>query len=150
MRSRTHLTIRPLCLQDQAAARHLILAGLAQRWGQLDPSANPDLDHLYTHYQEAVFLLAWRAAELVGTGALVSERPGVGRIVRMSVAAAHRRQGIGGQILAALLAAARQRHYHQVVLETTSSWEDAVCFYQDHGFCITGEKDGDTHFQLNL
>ncbi|MBN1667642.1 MAG: GNAT family N-acetyltransferase [Anaerolineales bacterium] len=144
------LIITPLRPQDQVAARRLILAGLEERWGSLDSLTNPDLDDLGEHYRQAIFLLAWLGDELVGSGALIAEAPGIGRIVRMSVARLHRRTGIGQQILAALLSAARERGYHQLVLETTSTWQNAIHFYQGQGFYITGEKDGDTHLKLDL
>jgi len=144
------IRILPLCRKDQAPARRLILSGLAERWGHLDPTKNPDLDDIATVYAGTTFLLAWDGDELVGTGALIHEVAGAARIVRMSVAAARRRQGIGSLILRHLLAAARAAGYRQVTLETTSTWHDAIAFYQRHGFREIGAWDGDTHLLLDL
>ena len=140
------LEIRPFRPEDQAAARALILEGLAERWGWLDSSLNPDLEDLATWYQGQVLLVAHLAGELVGTGALTWERQGVGRIQRMSVARRWRRHGIASAILARLLDEARALGYRQIVLETTSTWEDAKGFYVKHGFRPLAECDGDTHF----
>ncbi|MCP4360200.1 MAG: GNAT family N-acetyltransferase [Chloroflexi bacterium] len=140
------LTIRPFTPQDQSAAKTLILEGLAEHWGGLDSSLNPDLDDIAVSYAAAVFLVACQKDELVGTGALISEGAGVGRIVRMSVAKSERRQGVGRALLQALIQQAQQRNYNLIVLETTVSWEDAKAFYIRNGFTSTHEADGDVHF----
>ncbi|BCX05682.1 MAG: hypothetical protein KatS3mg053_3620 [Candidatus Roseilinea sp.] len=135
---------------DQPAARTLILAGLQERWGVLDPSLNPDLDDIAVSYAEGVFVVARLAGQLVGTGALLPEGERIGRIVRMSVARRHRRCGIGARILQALLDEARARGYHTIVLETTETWDDAIAFYMQHGFRIVARRDGEVHFALTL
>jgi GNAT superfamily N-acetyltransferase len=148
---RETLTIRILDPDDQPAARALVLAGLAERWGWLDESLNPDLDDIAASYSDGVFLTAWLNGDLVGTGALTpEEEDGVWRIERMSVAALHRRRGIGSRLLHRLLAEAATRGARRVVLETTSTWTDAVTFYQRHGFQIEAHRDGDTHMTLDL
>lgn len=135
---------------DQSAAQALILAGLEERWGTLDPSLNPDLSDIAASYATGVFLVARLAGRLVGTGALTLESEGVGRIVRVSVARAHRRRGIGARILQALLDEARARGYHTLVLETTETWDDAIAFYLRHGFRIVARRHGDVHFAMAL
>jgi GNAT superfamily N-acetyltransferase len=144
------ILIRPFRYEDQAAARGLILDGLVEHWGFLDPSKNPDLDDIASTYAAGTFLVAWQGDELVGTGALVREAEGVARIVRMSVAVHVRRRGIGTLILEHLCGEAQAAGYAQIVLETTSTWEDAVAFYQRNGFRVIGSRDGDTHFVLDL
>lgn len=148
------LTIRPFQPHDQEAARRLILEGLRQHWGFLDESKNPDLDDIAASYAGGVFLVAYLGGELVGTGALLPEEGPRGepaaRLVRMSVAAHYRRQGIGGRILQALLEQARARGYRRVFLETTATWDDATAFYRAHGFRPLGIRDGDMHFVREL
>ncbi|MDT8304964.1 MAG: GNAT family N-acetyltransferase [Anaerolineae bacterium] len=144
------VTIRPLMPADAPAARALILEGLAEHWGTLDARLNSDLDDIPASYASGLFLVAEIGGALAGTGALIPEEPGVGRIVRMSVAREKRRQGIGRLLLAALLAAARERGYQRIVLETTATWEDAIAFYRRAGFGPVGERDGDLHFVLEL
>lgn len=133
----TPVTIRPFRPADQAAAQSLILAGLGERWGWIDYTANPDLDDIAAAYGHGWFVVALLDGALVGTGALLPEGNGGGRIVRMSVRQTLRGQGIGRRILAELTAVARRAGYHTLVLETTSSWTDAVRFYAANGFAVT-------------
>lgn len=144
------LRIRPFARADQAAAQALILAGLAERWGQLDPTLNLDLRDIATSYAAGCFLVAYWGDTLIATGALLPEGPGVGRIVRMSVRADLRGQGLGRRMLDALVDAARARGDLHLALETTSTWTDAIRFYTRSGFTVIGEHDGDTHFVLAL
>ncbi len=144
-----NLTIRPFQPSDQAATKQLILAGLADHWGTLDPTLNPDLNDIVHSYQGETFLLAVQDEEIIGCGALITEKgmAGYGRIVRMSVKKENRRQGIGQLILHHLQLAAKQCQFHKIVLETTQTWLDVVAFYQANGFQIIGQQDGDTHFE---
>lgn len=138
--------------QHQAATKQLILAGLADHWGTLDLSLNPDLNDIAHSYAGETFLLAFAGSSLIGCGALVQEAgmPGYGRIVRMSVNKANRRQGIGQQILRRLEETAVQRQFHKLVLETTETWLEVVSFYQANGYQIIEHRDGDTHFEKVL
>jgi GNAT superfamily N-acetyltransferase len=144
------ITIRPFRLEDQGAVKALILAGLEEHWGTLDLTKNPDLNDIADSYGEGTFLTAWNGDQLVGTGALIREAEGIGRIVRMSVAKHMRRRGIGQAILAHLCRIAETAGYRQIVLETTSEWEDATAFYARFGFRTVDARNGDTHFVLNL
>ncbi|OQX60887.1 MAG: hypothetical protein B5M51_09575 [Anaerolinea sp. 4484_236] len=131
----SQLIIRDFQTDDQSLARELILSGLREHWG--DAFAG-------------VFLVALAGERLVGTGALIPERPGVARIARMSVAADMRRHGVGRQILQTLCSRARERGCQKIILETTSTWEGAAAFYRDFGFKVIGAWDGDTHFELQV
>jgi GNAT superfamily N-acetyltransferase len=144
------VTIRPLAPADAAQARALILEGLAEHWGTLDARLNPDLDDIPASYADGLFLVAEIGGVLAGTGALIPEEPGAGLFMRMSAAREKRRQGIGRLLLDALLAAARQRGYRRIVLETTATWEDAIAFYRRAGFEPVAERHGDLHFVLAL
>lgn len=136
--------------RDQGAVKQLILAGLVEHWGFLDESKNPDLEDITSSYADSTFLVGWLGDQIVGCGALTPRSNQVAEIVRMSVAQNFRRHGIGRQILRALIEAAQQRGFEQVVLETTSGWSDVVTFYLSYGFCITHEQDGDTYFALEI
>jgi GNAT superfamily N-acetyltransferase len=115
---------------------------------------NPDLNDIATTYASGIFLVATLGGQLVGTGALLPEVTPEGvhalRVVRMSVRADLRRQGLGRRILDALLAHARAQGCRLLVLETTSTWTDAVRFYARYGFQLVEEKDGGTHMTLEL
>lgn len=144
------LIISDLKSEEQEEARDLILAGLEEHWGWLDPMRNPDLTEIGHSYLGETFLSARLDGELVGCGALIQEDEGVGRIVRMSVARTMRRKGVGKAILEALCQRARQRGFSRLVLETTETWEDAIHFYQQFGFEFTTYRDGDAHFVMRL
>jgi putative acetyltransferase len=142
--------LRLLRPEDQAAVRSLVLAGLREHWGSIDPSKNPDLGDIASAYADATFLTAWAGHELVGTGALVEESDGVARIVRMSVAAHVRRRGLGRLLLDELCKQARASGHRRVVLETTETWGDVMAFYESCGFHVVGRRDGDVHMALDL
>jgi putative acetyltransferase len=148
------LQIRRFAVADQEAAKQLILVGLGERWGWIDSTLNPDLNDIALTYASGIFLVAYLDGELVGTGALIPEVTPEGsnalRVVRMSVRTDLRRKGIGRRILDRLLDEARASCCHKIVLETTSTWTDAVRFYTRYGFQVVGEMDGETHMILEL
>jgi ribosomal protein S18 acetylase RimI-like enzyme len=136
--------------EDQAAVKALVLAGLKEHWGTLDPTMNPDLNDIAQTYANATFLVAWQNDEIIGTGALVPRSNDTAEIVRMSVAADHRREGIGRKILQRLCEQAKLTGCKQIVLETTETWTEVIEFYQRFGFQITHRLDGDVYFSLDL
>lgn len=144
------LTIGLAGANELVEVRALIIAGLTQRWGNYLHPANPDLEAFERTYANASIIAARRDGEIVGCGILIDEAPKVARIVRMSVANALQRTGIGGQVLRALLERAVQLGYSQVVLETSAHWHSAVAFYTRHGFTPTEQRDGDQHFRFDL
>ncbi len=78
--------------------------------------------------------LAFAAAgRVVGTGRLLPD----GHIGRMAVLAEWRGQGVGSQILAALVARARARGIPRVVLNAQTH---AAPFYARHGFAAFGDE----------
>lgn len=135
---------------DQAAVKDLVLSGLAEHWGVLDPSKNPDLDDIARSYAGATFLVAHCQGQIIGTGALVPRKNSTAEVMRMSVAPNWRRQGIGRMILQALVDRARQAGYRRIILETTETWQEVIAFYLRFGFWITHHKDGDVYFELGL
>jgi ribosomal protein S18 acetylase RimI-like enzyme len=152
------LEIRPFRTQDQEAAKQLVTTGLGERWGWIDPTLNPDLNDITTSYAEGIFLVAFLADALVATGALMPEVTPDGfhalRLVRMSVRTDLRGQGVGRRLLDSLLdvacADARHQQNRLIVLETTSTWTDAIRFYSRYGFQLVEERDGGTHMILEL
>ncbi len=86
--------IRAFVPADQDATRALILAGLGEHFGVIDPALNPDLDDIAAEYLACghAFLIAEATGSLVGAGGLrVTGQEG--QIVRVSVAPAARRRG---------------------------------------------------------
>lgn len=146
------LSLRPFRPEDQCAVKALILAGLKEHWGTLDPTLNPDLGDIASTYADATVVVACQSDRIIGTGVLKPQGEGarVGEIVRMSVATDCRRRGIGRQILNALIEAGRERGYARIILETTQTWDGAIAFYQAAGFQITHHQDGDVYFVMQL
>jgi GNAT superfamily N-acetyltransferase len=141
-------TIRAFEPEDQQAVQRLILEGLGEHFGFIDETVNPDLDDIQAAYVDAGarFVVAEIDGELAGTGALIEEEPGVGRLVRMSVAPAHRGKGLGRALVEHLLDEAWLRGYRQVVCETNLDWHDAIGLYLACGFMEIGVRGGDRHF----
>jgi putative acetyltransferase len=142
--------IRPFQLEDQPAVKALILEGLGERWGTIDPVKNPDLENIGASYAGGFFRVAVQEGRIIGTGALIPRAEGEAEIRRMSVACDLRRRGLGGAILQRLIEDARSSGCQRIILETTSTWEDAAAFYRKHGFRVTHHEGGDTHFLLEL
>lgn len=81
-----------------------------------------------------VHAVAYDAAGVpIATGRLLPD----GHIGRMAVRKAGRGQGVGGAVLQALMAAARQRGDREVALNAQTH---AASFYGSHGFAQEGEE----------
>ena len=52
------MIIRPFTPDDQQATQQLILDGLAEYWGKIDPSLNTDLNKIEESYQDGYFVVA--------------------------------------------------------------------------------------------
>ncbi|MDK2980181.1 MAG: hypothetical protein PWQ55_528 [Chloroflexota bacterium] len=135
---------------DQTAVKTLVLAGLAEHWGRLDPALNPDLNDIAVSYHGAFFLVAKEDGRVVGCGALVPHDAHTAEIKRMSVAADLRRRGLGRRILQALCEEAKARGFRRIILETTETWDEVIAFYLAFGFQVTHHQDGDVYFALEL
>ena len=140
--------------EDQAAVQRLILEGLEEHWGVLDPQFNADLDDIDASYAVGTVLVARDSGRIVGVGAITPVAPGEGEVKRMSVARDARRRGLGTALLMALLEDAKEKGWRGVRLETTADWEDAVQFYGALGFELTHYEDGgfgrDAYFRMDL
>lgn len=143
------VVIRPFEPRDQTAARQLIVEGLGDHFGFIDEEINRDLVDVASSYGDEVFLVAEQGGRLVGTGALVREAQGVGRIMRMSVQRKLRRQGIGTAMIERLLDQARALGYRRVILGT-GHWEDSVGLYQNYGFVEKGRDATHYYFAMEL
>lgn len=143
---------RPFSPPDQEAAKQLVLAGLAEHWGKLDLSLNPDLNDIQASYIDSggIFVIFEVEGKLIGTGALIPEGDNAARIVRVSVHPDYRRAGIGRAITAHLLESARQTGYAKVLVETTDTWEPAIRLYQDFGFVEVARYGGDVHMEMKV
>jgi hypothetical protein len=60
--------IRAFPTEDQRVVTALILEGLAEHWGEVDQSLNPDVYDLSASYPQGRTLVAERGERVVGTG----------------------------------------------------------------------------------
>ena len=144
------ITILPFQSEYQAEAKNLVLAGLAEHWGTLDPTKNRDLNDISSTYANGIFLVAWQNNQIIGTGALLPMSNDTAEIVRMSVVANMRRKGIGKMILQKIYERSKIDGYKRLVVETTETWNEVIEFYKQFGFQITHYLDGDVYFALDL
>jgi GNAT superfamily N-acetyltransferase len=136
------------------AVRSLILAGLGEHWGDVDPTLNRDLDDLAATYAAGSVLVASDGEHVVGTGTVVPRGQRSAEIVRMSVSPAYRGVGLGRRLVGELVERARGWGMERVVLETSAQWTDVVEFYLRCGFTQTHFEDGefgpDAWFEMRL
>jgi predicted GNAT family N-acyltransferase len=85
---------------------------------------------------EAFHAVALDGPRCVGTGRLVRQGSGVGRVGRMAVDAAHRRAGVGARVLEALEARARAEGLAEIELHAQCYVE---AFYRRHGYAAAGD-----------
>ena len=139
---------------DQDAVRSLILEGLGEHWGHTDESLNLDLADIASTYGHGRTVVVRLAGEVVATGTIVPRDESTAEILRMSVAADHRRFGLGRLVVEELVRSARDWGATAVVLETSTDWSEVVSFYQSCRFAITHHEAGsfgeDTWFRREL
>ena len=80
------------------------------------------------------FVVARRAGDVVGCGAVRILEPGVAEVKRMYVVPDRRGEGVGGTVLAALVSRARDLGAARLVLETGSQQPEAIALYERNGF----------------
>jgi GNAT superfamily N-acetyltransferase len=151
---RGHLRLRDFARADQEQVRTLVLAGLAGHWGSIDEALNGDLHDIAEFYGAGRTVVVEDQDRIVGTGTLMPRTADTAEIVRMSVDAGERRQGVGRWIVEALLDTAGAWGKTTVVLETSAHWDEVVAFYVSCGFRVTHQTDGefgrDTWFELRV
>jgi GNAT superfamily N-acetyltransferase len=148
----TGVRIRTFRPDDQQLVRDLVLAGLLDHWGTLDPALNPDLNDIAAWYRplDGYTVVAEVDNQIAGTGTLHRGDDESGVLARMSVSSDHRGKGIGKALVRALADVARDKGYRRLVCETTDTWQDAINLYLAMGFTIVDRRDGDVFFELPL
>lgn len=142
------MDIKVITTKEEAVAKEIVLQGLEERFGFLDPTLNPDLNNIITNYlkEGSIFLIGKEENDLVCTGALFKEDNNTGRIQRMSVKSTCRGKGYARKILETLEGYAKEFGYSKLVLETNNDWHSAISLYTSSGYeCY--ENDGEcSHF----
>jgi GNAT superfamily N-acetyltransferase len=132
--------VDPLCADALALLRAAALEARAL-YPDLIPADAP-LPTNAPHAPGCVYLVAYDAAQPVGMGALrplpvAADQvlhPETAEVRRMFVDAAHRRRGVGREVLAALMRHATEMKYLRVVLETGDRQAAAIALYEQAGF----------------
>jgi ribosomal protein S18 acetylase RimI-like enzyme len=122
-------------------ARALIEALNAELLSRYPEPGTPDhfeLDADEVALGRGAFLIASRAGEPVGCGAVRRIEPGTGEIKRMYVSLAGRGLGVGRAVLAALEVEARALGLERLVLETGVRQPEALALYERAGFSRIG------------
>jgi putative acetyltransferase len=152
--SRSGIEVHDFRPEFDDAVRALILRGLAEHWGTVDPTLNRDLVDMAATYSGGRTLVARDGDRVIGTGTVIPRDADSAEIVRMSVALEHRRTGLGRRLVEDLAEIARRWGMARVVLETSAHWTEVVQFYERCGFTATHYEDGefgrDAWFEMRL
>jgi GNAT superfamily N-acetyltransferase len=103
---------------------------LSKRYGRSDSEPGP----APTAADVALFLVAFDGEEAIGCGGLRPLDQTHGEIKRMFVRLSYRGKGVSTAILRGLEAAARDRGWERLVLETGDRQPDAMRFYEREGY----------------
>jgi predicted GNAT family N-acyltransferase len=132
---RTILRADTPALREQAyALRHVVFVEEQRVPPDLERDA---LDDVAVHVVALEDAAADAGPRCVGTGRLVRQEGGVGRVGRMAVAADRRRAGVGEAVLAALEAEARKAGLSQLELHAQCYVEP---FYARAGYAPEGAR----------
>ena len=142
------IKIIPFTNEYQSEAKELILQGIEEYVGKLEPGFNEDLDNIEKSFKGHIFLLVLEENKVIGTGGLLLEGE-TSQIVRVSVKREYRKQGIGKRIVDELINYARIYGCKTVMVETSRDWTRAVNFYIKYGFEILYYKNEDIYFKYD-
>ena len=121
-------------------AAELLRAHLANSARHSPPESNHTLDTESLRAPAVTFWTASNGSALLGCGALKELDRRHGEIKSMHTAEAYRGRGVGGRIVAHIIAEARWRSYDRLSLETGSQavYAPARALYARHGFTVCG------------
>ena len=119
----------------QADVRRIIAESGAYLQALYPSESNHVIDVDALAAPDAVFLVARRNQEILGSIAFRIIAPGHAEVKRMFVQQEARGNGIGRRLLAALEDAARRRNVDRVSLETGIRQPEAIALYHASGYC---------------
>ncbi|MFL5779205.1 MAG: arsinothricin resistance N-acetyltransferase ArsN1 family A [Chloroflexota bacterium] len=136
------VTVRPAAARDAAAITRIYNEGIEERTATLETEPRPTDEFERRLAAGEVFLVAERAGEVVGWGAIFdySDRcayAGVGEYT-LYVARSARRAGAGARLLDALIEEARRRGRHKLIGKIFTSNEPSVALAHRAGFRDVG------------
>ncbi|MBD8015508.1 GNAT family N-acetyltransferase [Planococcus wigleyi] len=141
--------IIPITDQHEEEARLLILEGLKERFGFLDPSYNSDLTNIIQNYSQKgdLFLVGLHNNTMVCT---TRETSKTGRIQRMSVKKSYRSAGLAKLMIQTLETSASKAGYERIVLETNNDWHSAIEFYKNYGYQLERKDEERSYFSKQV
>lgn len=107
-------------------------------------SLSDDLADIPRHYLNDVashFWVAESGGSIVGTVGVQRRTREEAELRRMSVAAGHRRQGIGSKLLDVAEAFCREQGYQRIHLTTVTLLQPAIAMYLKHGYGLAGQEE---------
>lgn len=149
---RNTLVIRDFMKRDQEQVEQVILQGLGQYFGYIDDTINPDIKDIISNYvlDGHIFRIVEVESKIIGTGAMLVEDNGVGRIVRISVIDDYRRLGVGRLVMEDLFQRAKEKGIKSIVLSTNLGWDSAIRLYESCGFEEYTRDDEEIHMRKIL
>jgi ribosomal protein S18 acetylase RimI-like enzyme len=139
------VTFQLLSPQYEEATQLLLRRGLESHWGEYHAAFNPDINELFKVYEKQM-IVGLIDGEIVACGGWKTLSPDTVEFVRFSVSEGFQRQSIGSKLMEFVETHVRSLGFDKAILETTSSWNDAIGFYLSNGYEVTHEKEGDTYF----
>lgn len=153
-----NLIIRPVQPSDNAALATIIRNSLAE-FGANKPGTvyfDASTDNLATMFQKAgsVYFVALSNGQIIGGAGIYPSDGlpgGVCELVKMYLSPHARDMGLGRRLIDECIAAARQKGYQKMYLETMPELKQAVKVYEKFGFTYLEGPLGNTgHFGCNV
>ncbi|MBO8157295.1 MAG: GNAT family N-acetyltransferase [Bacillaceae bacterium] len=146
------MIIEKISHRTAEGAKKVIFEGFSEYFSEVREDLNPDLHDIVSTYSRKghIFLVGLIDQKVVCTGALTREDEQTGRMVRLSVAKAYRRQGFAKKMIKELEKQAFILGYNKIVIETTKGWEKPIRLYQDFGYQIDFTTSDQVHFTKKL
>lgn len=139
----TAVGFRRYLATDLPAVKRLHRAALLPTGADLGPGPwDDDLDAIEATYLESggEFLVGTTGGEVVAMGALLPLGDGVVELKRMRVDPGLQGRGVGRELLARLEAAATERGFHTIRLNTTERQRAAERLYRAAGYRFVGRE----------
>lgn len=123
------------------------------RYYTIEPFDHEVLSNPQAHLIDpgGTILFAMLGEEVVGTGALMLDAPGVYELTKMAVTERHQGLGIGRRLMDALIAEFRRRKGTTLFLESQRKLQAALALYQTVGFELQpGVKPGSHYSRADV
>ena len=143
-------SIQTFSSEYQKSAARLINSNLGHKFGFVAESMNPDLFDIQSSYKDGFFFLALEDHGVLGTGGLTNIRGNKAQIVRMHTHPDHRRRGVAQSLLKHLETTAGAHGIRTLFLETNLDWDDAIRFYEAHGYTEIDRSQHGIRFEKYL